>query len=324
MKLEHLVPNEVVDCIGESCPMPVVKASHAVKKAAPGHVLEVRASDRGAHADLRSFAGRLGHDYLGAVEELDHVRHFIKIAPKDEQIVDHPYPYTIHPRLIQEKKHKALIIDVREPEEFAKGHIEGAHNVPLGSLNHRVSELKEHQHEEIVVVCHSGRRSDLAAKTLSEEGFSRVKNMEGGMLLFNEVTEAPKTSERRVAIIAATGTLDTAYKALNIATVAASTGALVHVFFTFEGIDLICKDKLEHLPLSSNMAQYQEGFQQAKVPPIQEMYLLANQLGVQLIACNMTLEVMGLHPEDLVEGTLCAGAAHYLDFAYEAQVSLSF
>jgi rhodanese-related sulfurtransferase len=77
-----------------------------------------------------------------------------------------------------------LLVDVREPEEFVGelGHIEGAILVPMDALEHRLPKLAGYVDREVVVVCRAGARSASAAAMLSRAGFSRVANLEGGML----------------------------------------------------------------------------------------------------------------------------------------------
>ena len=74
----------------------------------------------------------------------------------------------------------ALMLDVREPDEWQEGHIPGARHVPLGELEMRLGELDPAQ--EIVAVCHSGYRSGIAAHALRATGFARVWNLDGGMV----------------------------------------------------------------------------------------------------------------------------------------------
>lgn len=72
-----------------------------------------------------------------------------------------------------------LIIDVRQPEEYARGHIPGARLIPLDQLPQRVGELEPGA--EIVAVCRSGNRSGMAAEWLTAQGFLRVRNLRGGL-----------------------------------------------------------------------------------------------------------------------------------------------
>ncbi|NNF98101.1 MAG: FAD-dependent oxidoreductase [Desulfobacteraceae bacterium] len=73
-----------------------------------------------------------------------------------------------------------LILDVREPDEFDKGHVPGAVNIPLGQIRSRMSELPENV--EIWAHCFVGKRSYYATRILSQNGF-RVKNLSGGYLM---------------------------------------------------------------------------------------------------------------------------------------------
>ncbi|MBP3964993.1 rhodanese-like domain-containing protein [Paenibacillus lignilyticus] len=71
------------------------------------------------------------------------------------------------------------MLDVREPAEWAAGHLAGAVHIPLGQLIERVNELDAKR--EIIVMCRGGGRSGLACELLGERGFS-VVNMAGGLL----------------------------------------------------------------------------------------------------------------------------------------------
>jgi len=73
----------------------------------------------------------------------------------------------------------ALVLDVREPAEWATGHIEGATLISLGELEARVGELPRDR--DIVVVCRSGNRSAQGRDVLLAAGFAAVTSMAGGM-----------------------------------------------------------------------------------------------------------------------------------------------
>lgn len=72
------------------------------------------------------------------------------------------------------------IVDVREPDEWATGHIPGAVHIPLGELAARTGEIA--RDKPVVVVCRSGRRSLAGAQTLIDAGFSKTSSLAGGML----------------------------------------------------------------------------------------------------------------------------------------------
>ncbi|WHX49823.1 DsrE/DsrF/DrsH-like family protein [Paenibacillus woosongensis] len=128
----------------------------------------------------------------------------------------------------------------------------------------------------------------------------------------------------KVAIIASNGGLFDAYKVFNIATASAATEAEVAIFFTFEGLNLIHKQGNQQLPLPAGKEHFAEGFKNANVPSIPELVSMAQELGVKLIACQMTMDVMNLKKEDFVDGIEVGGAVTFLDFAKDANVSLSF
>src|SRR5581483_8806660 len=75
----------------------------------------------------------------------------------------------------------ALLLDVREPEEFAAGHAPKAINVPLHDLRRRLGELPRER--EIWAYCRVGQRSYYATRLLRQKGF-RVRNLTGGYLSY--------------------------------------------------------------------------------------------------------------------------------------------
>jgi len=74
-----------------------------------------------------------------------------------------------------------VLLDIREPNEFVKGHVENARHIPLGSLDERKSELKGLENSPIIVICQTGTRSPQACKKLTSEGFTDVYNLGGGI-----------------------------------------------------------------------------------------------------------------------------------------------
>ncbi len=72
-----------------------------------------------------------------------------------------------------------FLLDVREPYEYAAGHIDGARLLPLGELGRRLKELP--QDREILVICRSGNRSGAATRQLVQAGY-RAVNLSGGMI----------------------------------------------------------------------------------------------------------------------------------------------
>jgi phage shock protein E len=68
------------------------------------------------------------------------------------------------------------VVDVRTPEEFARGHVPGAVNVPYDQMADRAQELGSPS-TPLLLYCHSGRRSGIAIETLREKGFTRLYDM---------------------------------------------------------------------------------------------------------------------------------------------------
>ncbi len=75
----------------------------------------------------------------------------------------------------------AVIIDVREKDEWNSGHIAGAIHIPLSEISNRVSELAKYQNQPVIMQCRSGSRSARAADILAKSGFTNVHNMDGGL-----------------------------------------------------------------------------------------------------------------------------------------------
>lgn len=82
---------------------------------------------------------------------------------------------------MQDKKPMALI-DVRTPEEFASGHIEGAVNVPLAGLEKDIVKAVPDKKSYVVVYCRSGRRSANASSALIKMGYTNLVNYKGSMI----------------------------------------------------------------------------------------------------------------------------------------------
>jgi peroxiredoxin family protein len=154
---------------------------------------------------------------------------------------------------------------------------------------------------------------------------------------------APK--RKRLALVASKGTLDQAYPPLILATTAASMGWEVGIFFTFYGLDILNKHKLDKLqvPSLANPAmpipvpnlvgalpgmtavatKMMKGWMgKANLPDMPEFIRMAREMEVQLFACSTTMGVMGVSNEDLIDGVDVAGAAAFLDFSAEADVQL--
>jgi rhodanese-related sulfurtransferase len=75
----------------------------------------------------------------------------------------------------------AVIVDVREQNEWNEAHIQGAIHIPLGQLKARASELNAYKNSPLIVQCRSGRRSKEGYQILESGGFTNLYNLDGGI-----------------------------------------------------------------------------------------------------------------------------------------------
>jgi len=158
------------------------------------------------------------------------------------------------------------------------------------------------------------------------------------------MTEA---SSNRLAIIALHGTLDLAYPPLILATAAIAMDMEAAIFFTFYGLEILKKgnaDKLKVAPIANpampmpvpNIVGMLPGMtgmatsmmnnwmKKANVAKLSELLEMAVDGGVRMIACQMSMDVMGIKKEDLIDGIEVAGAAAFLSYASENAMTLTF
>lgn len=83
-------------------------------------------------------------------------------------------------------RENAIVLDVREENEFAAGHIPDARNIPLSKLTERANELRKFQQKPVVVNCQGGVRSANACGQLKKAGFTNLYNLRGGISAWNE------------------------------------------------------------------------------------------------------------------------------------------
>lgn len=150
---------------------------------------------------------------------------------------------------------------------------------------------------------------------------------------------------RRLAMVASKGTLDGAYPPLILAATAASLGWQVGIFFTFYGLDVIHEKRHKRLQVApvgnpsmpvpvpnilgmlpgmtaAATGMMRKWMDDARMPDVPTFLDMARESGVRLFACSTTMGVMKVANDDLVTGVEIAGAAAFLDFAADADVSL--
>lgn len=84
------------------------------------------------------------------------------------------------------QSHGALLLDVREADEYAQGHAPGSTLISLGQLEKRLQEIASYKNKPVALICQSGRRSGQALKLLERAGFSAAVNVEGGMIAWKK------------------------------------------------------------------------------------------------------------------------------------------
>ena len=83
-------------------------------------------------------------------------------------------------------REEALVVDVREPNEFAAGHVLGAKNLPLARLDSSGADLAKRKERPVIVYCDGGERSAKALAALRKQGFTRVANLSGGIAAWQQ------------------------------------------------------------------------------------------------------------------------------------------
>ena len=78
-------------------------------------------------------------------------------------------------------REEAQIIDVRDADEFANGHLPNAKNIPLAKLAERVGEIEKFKDQAILVCCAAGMRSAKGCGELAKLGFTKVNSLHGGV-----------------------------------------------------------------------------------------------------------------------------------------------
>jgi rhodanese-related sulfurtransferase len=80
----------------------------------------------------------------------------------------------------------ALLVDVREPAEFAAGHLLGAKNFPLARLSAPGADVAKRKDRPVIVYCDGTDRAGKAVSALKKQGFARVLNLAGGIKAWQE------------------------------------------------------------------------------------------------------------------------------------------
>ena len=147
---------------------------------------------------------------------------------------------------------------------------------------------------------------------------------------------------RKLAIICSKGTLDMAYPGLVLANAARMMGIDAMLFFTFWGMEILSKKKIDHLKVSpvGNPAMHMPNvvgmlpgttdlattmmkreIEQLDMPPVHEFLEMIHDAGAGIYACRMSVDMMHLKEEDMVdEVDEVVGAMEFLEMAEDAQI----
>lgn len=159
-------------------------------------------------------------------------------------------------------------------------------------------------------------------------------------------------ASKRLAIIALHGSLDLAYPPFILATAASAMDMEAAIFFTFYGLEILKKgkaDKLQVAPIANpampqpvpgisvpnilgmlpGMTAVATGMmngwmKKANVAKLSTLIDMAVLGGVRLLACQMSMDVMGIKKEQLIDGIEVVGAAAFLDYASQDAMTLTF
>jgi tRNA 2-thiouridine synthesizing protein A len=78
MDIKEVKPDEILDCVGLACPLPIFKASNKIKEMQTGQVLEVQSDDDGIEMDMPAWCRRTDNEYLGQIKENGEYRVYVR------------------------------------------------------------------------------------------------------------------------------------------------------------------------------------------------------------------------------------------------------
>lgn len=78
-------------------------------------------------------------------------------------------------------RQNAIILDIRNEDDFRKGHIPGSINIPYARLTERANELERHREAPLIIVCNMGNHASAAGRLLKNQEFAQVARIRGGI-----------------------------------------------------------------------------------------------------------------------------------------------
>lgn len=352
--MSKFTADKTLDCKGLSCPMPIVRTKKMMDELEAGQVLEVIATDPGSVADIKGWAQSTGHHHLGSSEEGGAFRHYLRKAGAGEVKDEREYTRTTtNADLMQNLGNNPVILDVRELDEYAQAHVPGAKFTPLSNLEEAITALNLDKDQEIHVYCRSGSRSNTACLLLEEKGYKNAVRVLPGMSEWTgPVGQAPMMvqgkQENGSTLIVFSGDLDKAIASFIIANGSAAMGGQVTMFFTFWGLNVLRRDQyvpgkktflekmfgkmmprgperlgisnMNFLGMGSKLMKYI--MKQKNIATLPELIELAKENNIKMVACTMSMDVLGITEHELIDGIDYAGVAAYLADAEKSKVNL--
>ena len=78
MDMKDITPDDVLDCVGLACPMPIFKTANRIKEMQAGQVLEVQSDDDGIRKDMPAWCNKTGNEFLGLERQGEEYRVFVR------------------------------------------------------------------------------------------------------------------------------------------------------------------------------------------------------------------------------------------------------
>ena len=197
-----------IDACGLSCPGPLNAMIKGLETLPTDKNLKIYATDPGFKSSVEAYA-KLNEAvellYLGkqegklvaelkkgelSIEEAEAPVRLIKKTRKELRSPSSAPVSDINAEELYERLNSedapTVLVDVRTPQEYngLGSHIQNTKLIPLGDLMNNMAQLAEYKDNEIVTICHSGSRSMMAARLLAQAGFKDIRNLTGGMMMW--------------------------------------------------------------------------------------------------------------------------------------------
>ena len=197
-----------IDACGLSCPGPLNAMIKGLETLPTDKNLKIYATDPGFKSSVEAYA-KLNEAvellYLGkqegklvaelkkgelSIEEAEAPVRLIKKTRKELRSPSSAPVSDISAEELYERLNSedapTVLVDVRTPQEYngLGSHIQNTKLIPLGDLMNNMAQLAEYKVNEIVTICHSGSRSMMAARLLAQAGFKDIRNLTGGMMMW--------------------------------------------------------------------------------------------------------------------------------------------